>query len=48
METITLYAEYVEHLQRQGRNLNVMVLQNTVTGYGYGSLAEAEARLSGR
>lgn len=48
METIRRYAAYVEQLQNEGRNLNEMVLQNTVTQYGYDSMAAAEARLSGK
>ena len=46
METIRLYAGYVAQLQQEGKNLNLMVLQNTVRQYGYSSLEEAEARVS--
>ncbi len=48
LKTLTLYAAYVEALQQEGRNMNQMVLENTVTQYGYASLEEAERELSGR
>lgn len=47
METLRRYAAYVVRLQKEGKNLNEMVLQNTAAQYGYGSLEEAEARLAG-
>ena len=47
METLRRYAAYVARLQKEGKNLNEMVLQNTAAQYGYGSLEEAEARFSG-
>lgn len=47
LETIRRYADYVARLQNEGKNLNEMVLQNTAAQYGYASLDEAEAHLSG-
>ena len=46
MTTVARYAEYVERLQREGKNLNEMILQNTVSQYGYASLEQAESKLS--
>ncbi|MGN1014763.1 MAG: DUF4125 family protein [Butyricicoccus sp.] len=46
LRTITKYAAYVQQLQREGKNLNEMVLQNTVAQYGYTSLEDAESKLS--
>lgn len=48
LQTLRLYAAYVAQLREQGRNLNGEILLNTVRQYGYASLDEAEARLSGR
>lgn len=47
LRTLRLYAAYVEHLRREGRSLNRMILENTVAQYGYTSLEAAERRLSG-
>lgn len=47
METIRRYAAYVAVLKKEGKNMNEMVLQNTVTQYGYASLKAAEEYLSG-
>ncbi len=41
-ETLERYAAYVERLRVQGRNMNLMVLENTIKQYGYASLEEAE------
>lgn len=47
-ETIRLYAQHVEQLLKEGKNMNAMILENTVEQYGYSSLDAAEARLSGK
>ncbi|MBR2189150.1 MAG: DUF4125 family protein [Eubacterium sp.] len=44
-KTVRLYMEFVGQLQREGRNLPEMVLQNTTAQYGYRSLEEAEESL---
>ena len=46
VKTLRLYAAYAEQLQGEGRNLNEMVLQNTVAQYGYSSMEAAEASLA--
>ena len=43
--TLRLYAGYVEELKQKGENLNQLILENTVTQYGYHSLDEAEVSL---
>ena len=43
-KTIQLYAAYVRRLQREGKNLCRMILENTVSQYGYASLEQAESR----
>lgn len=48
METIRRYAAYVEQLQSEGKNLDELVLKNTVAQYGYASMEAAEARFSGK
>ena len=48
VQTLRLYAAYVERLQKAGDNLNEMILRNMVAVYGYSSLGAAEARLSGK
>lgn len=47
LDTLERYAAYVAGLAREGVSLNAMILQNMVARYGYGSVEEAEARLSG-
>ena len=42
METLRLYRAYVERLRWSGRNLNEMILENTVKQYGWSSLEDAE------
>ncbi|MDO4287489.1 MAG: DUF4125 family protein [Eubacteriales bacterium] len=41
-QTIRLYAEYAERMNKKGNNLGEIVLNYTVAQYGYISLAEAE------
>lgn len=48
VRTLRLYAAYVERLQKEGRDMNRMILENTVARYGYDSLEAAEQRLSGK
>lgn len=45
VRTVTIYLEYVRELQREGKNLNEMILHNTVLQYGYSSLEQAERKL---
>lgn len=47
LRTLGLYAAYMESLQKEGRSMNQMILENTVAQYGYDSLEAAERRLSG-
>lgn len=47
-QTLTLYLAHVQHLQAQDENLNKLILNNTVTQYGYPSLDAAEAAFSAR
>ena len=47
VETLRLYAAYVEKLQKAGRNMNRMILEDTIGRCGYPSLEAAEQRLSG-
>ncbi len=37
-KTIKLYYDYVKQLQSMGKNLNTMIMENTVHAYGYDSL----------
>lgn len=46
VETLRLYAAWIEQLQKGGRNLCELVLENTVRHYGYATLEEAESRQS--
>ena len=43
--TLRLYAAYVEALKAENKNLNQLILENTVHQYGYTSLEEAESHL---
>ena len=45
-ETVVLYGEFIKELALQGKNLNEMIIENTVRRYGYASLEEAEKKLS--
>ena len=45
-QTLSLYLAYVRQLQKQGKNLNKLILNNTITQYGYASLDAAEAALA--
>lgn len=45
-ETIDLYYEYVQRLEYQEKNLNIMIMENTVYAYGYDSLETAEKATS--
>lgn len=42
VETLRLYRAYVEQLRQAGRNLNEVILKNTVQQYGWSSLEDAE------
>lgn len=44
-ELLKLYAEYVQKLREEGRNLSMMIQQTTVLMYGYDTIEEAEASL---
>lgn len=46
VRTLRLYAAYVERLQKAGRNMNRMILADTVSRCGYSSLEAAEFQLS--
>ncbi len=48
LHTLQLYAAYVRALQAQGQSMNRMVLENMAGRYGYASLEQAEASLSGQ
>ena len=45
VETLRLYAAYVEKLQKAGRNMNRMILEDTIGRCGYPSLEAAEQRI---
>lgn len=47
LKTLQQYEAYVQQLQAQGKNMNLMVLENTTKQYGYASLEEAERALAG-
>ncbi|MBR4862495.1 MAG: DUF4125 family protein, partial [Firmicutes bacterium] len=44
-ELLKLYAEYVQQLKEEGRNLSMMIQQTTVLMYGYDTIEEAESSL---
>lgn len=46
MDTLQLYLAYARQLREEGKNLNEMILLNTVRLYGFDSLADAEANLN--
>ena len=46
LKTLQKYEAYVQQLEAQGRNMNLMVLENTTKQYGYASLEEAEQALA--
>ena len=43
--TFILYGRFVLELSKQGRNLNMMIMENTAKLYGYASLEDAECRM---
>ncbi len=45
-KTLQYYAAYVDALQREHRNLNEIILQNTCLAYGYTSIDDAEQKIS--
>ena len=45
-DTFILYCRYVIRLYQEGKNLNRMIVENTVRQYGYYSLEDAESRLA--
>ena len=44
-DTFILYCRYVIELYQSGRNLNEMIMENTVLQYGYKSLGDAQVRM---
>ena len=44
-DTFILYCRYVIGLYQNGRNLNEMIMENTVLQYGYESLEDAQRKL---
>ena len=44
-QLLKLYADYVQQLKDEGRNLSMMIQQTTVLMYGYDTIEEAEASL---
>ena len=44
-QLLNLYADYVQQLKEEGRNLSMMIQQTTVLMYGYDTIEEAEASL---
>ena len=44
-DTFILYCRYVIELYQSGRNLNEMIMENTVLQYGYKSLDDAQVRM---
>ena len=44
-DTFILYCRYVIGLYKEGRNLNKMIMENTVLQYGYKSLDDAQKRM---
>lgn len=46
LKTLQKYDAYVQQLEAQGKNMNLMVLENTTKQYGYASLEEAEQALA--
>lgn len=47
-ETLHRYLDYVVRLQKEERNMNEMILENTVHAYGFDTLEQAERRIAGR
>lgn len=43
--TLLLYLEFIRGLEREGKNLSLLVMGATVKAYGYKSLEEAEERI---
>lgn len=41
VETLRLYAAYVEKLQKEGKNIDQIILAQILNGYGYSSLDDA-------
>lgn len=44
-ETLLLYGRFVVSLKQEGKNLAYIIMNNTATLYGYGSVEEAEEKL---
>lgn len=47
-ETLRRYLDYAVRLQKEERNMNEMILENTVHAYGFHTLDEAERWVAGR
>jgi hypothetical protein len=45
LKTLRIYKRHMDDLDRQGKELPVMILENTAGRYGFASLDEAEERL---
>ena len=45
-QTFIMYCRYVIRLYQEGKNLNRMIVENTVRQYGYRSLEDAEGKLA--
>ncbi len=45
--TLKLYGQFVVSLAREGKNLNAMIMENTVHMYGYASLEDAQQKKEG-
>ncbi len=43
--TLLLYLDFIRGLEREGKNLSLLVMEATVRAYGYKSLEEAEERV---
>jgi len=46
-KTLGLYLSYIDGLVKEGKNLSLLILENTVRHYGYASLQEAEEKYGG-
>lgn len=44
-DTLILYGRFIVKTEKEGKNLAYIIMNNTAKGYGYASLAEAEASL---
>ncbi len=47
-QTLSLYRDFVKRLEQEGKNLTLLIMEETVRAYGYRDLEDAEEKLKRR